>query len=190
MTKTAFLIFSAATFVCCCLFCGCRIAGASGFAELTQQETTALASYAGDILRKAEIIKDNQKVPTAAAKDHIYRFPPHVRIDYSADCYGLASFTWQCDNWQYRIYCRGQLDGNFSDLDWCIAVAPPAATEDNISTVWNGPSPDLLELQMLHQQGVQLLPARDGKLEYEFADESLREELIVEGAVVKGTGGM
>ena len=182
----ALFIFAAA------IFCinGCRAAGDSGFAELTYDEKMQLASYAAGVLQKARVVKNNQQVPTAAARDHINNVPPVVRIDYSGNCYGLASFTWQYDSWQYRIYCQGKLNGSFSSLDWCVAIAPPVTAEKGTAEIWKGPSPDMLELQMLHEKGVQLLPSPDGKLEYVFEDEQLREEIVVEGAVIKGTGGM
>ncbi len=170
--------------------CGCRMAGDSGFTELTYNEKVELASYAAGVLQKTKVVKNNRRVPTPEARDYISEVPPIVRIDYSGNCSGRASFTWQYDAWQYKIYCQGKLNGNFNDLDWCVAIAPPVTAEEGTAEIWKGPSPDMLELQMLHERGVQLLPTPEGKLEYVFEDEQLKDEITVEGAVIKGTGGM
>ena len=173
------------------LLSGCRAVGPSGFEELTADEEEKLAAYAAGVLLKTDtrVLRRGKPTPiglqSRAARNHVRTTPPVIRIDYQDDLTGLATFTWTYDYWQYRVYCQGKLNGSFDNLQWCLAVAPPAKTEEGKGEIWHGPDPDMLELEILYNEGWQLLPDPDGKLEYEFQDETLRNELKVEGAVIR-----
>ena len=189
MKKNIFAVFMLCAGVL--LNSGCRAPGPSGFEELTGEEEEELAAYAAGVLLKTstKVLRNGKPTPIAlqsgAARDHVRNTPPVIRIDYNDDLTGVASFTWTCDYWQYRVYCQGKLNGSFNRLQWCLAVTPPARTEEGKGEIWHGPDPDLLELEILYNEGWQLLPDPDGKLEYEFQDDKLRSEMKIEGAVIR-----